>query len=90
MLCVYKYNSERSSCIRTEILMTNGAGVQFLSKVASYVSSLLSHNKFLIVAVMVCYHIYTFRYNNARSQTMNTVSVAASSVGACTYLYFRT
>jgi hypothetical protein len=41
--------------------------------------------KFVIVTVglMVCYHTYTFRYNQARS---HTVSVAASSLGACTYL----
>ena len=44
--------------------------------------------KFVIVAVglMVCCRTYTFRYNKPRSQTKNTVSVAASSVGACTYL----
>jgi len=36
--------------------------------------------------VMAWYHTYTFRYNQAGSQTTNTVSVAASSVGACTYL----
>jgi len=45
----------------------------------------LANVKFVIVTVglMVCYHTYTFRYNQARSQI---VSVAASSLGACTYL----
>jgi len=66
--------------------LTNGAHVQCFGNVASHVSSLFSHNKVVIVTVMVCYHTYTFRYNQACSQTMNTLSVAASSVGACTYL----